>query len=149
NYKSSQAQNKKQGDWSMPPVVEDKLPPGHQAAQRFVEAMDHWDEEAADRSVTALVRNAGAAEIVERFWRYGARDFRDIGHKAIYVANSWRLLQTVGWRHAEPVMRSLAYALLDHEAGNPEKRDAEPDQPGRQNWQRIPTVRRGWEKGKL
>ena len=41
--------------------------------------------------------------------------FRDIGHKAIYVANSWRTLQNIGWQHAEPVLRSLAYALLYHE----------------------------------
>ena len=47
------------------------------------------------------------------FWRYGARDFRDIGHKAIFVANSYRTLVTIGWRHAEPILRSLAYALLD------------------------------------
>ena len=27
---------------------------------------------------------------------YGARDFRDIGHKAIFVANSYRTLVTIG-----------------------------------------------------
>ncbi len=30
--------------------------------------------------------------------RYGCRDFRSIGHKAIYVANAWRTLNTVGWQ---------------------------------------------------
>src|SRR5262249_27386251 len=67
----------------------------------------------------------------ELFWRYGARDFRDIGHKAIYAANSWRTLQTIGWRHAEPVLRSLAFACLEHEGGNPADRDAEADRPWR------------------
>ena len=52
-----------------------------------------------------LARSTGAAEVMELFWRYGARDFRDIGHKAIFVANSYRTLQTIGWRHAEPVLR--------------------------------------------
>ncbi len=47
------------------------------------------------------------------FFRYGCRDFRSIGHKAIYVANSLRTLQCIGWQHAEPVLRSLAYALLE------------------------------------
>ena len=44
--------------------------------------------------------------------RYGARDFRAIGHKAIYVANSCRTLESIGWQHAEPVLRSLAYARM-------------------------------------
>ena len=53
------------------------------------------------------------SEVYELFWRYGCRDFRDIGHKAIYAANSWRTLQAIGWRHGEPVVRSLAYAMLE------------------------------------
>jgi hypothetical protein len=149
NFKSSQAANQKQGNWSMPPVDESKLPPAHQAKERFIEAMDNWDEEGADRAIAALVRNAGATEIIELFWRYGARDFRDIGHKAIYVANSWRTLQTIGWRHAEPVMRSLAYALLEHKGSNPAKRDAEPDVPWRQNQKRVVRICKGWQQGKL
>jgi hypothetical protein len=149
NFKASQARNKVEGDWSMPAVDEAKLPPGHLARQRFIEAMDNWDEEGTDRAVTALVRNAGAGEIVELFWRYGARDFRDIGHKAIYVANSWRTLQTIGWRHAEPVMRSLAYALLEHENGNPASRDAEPDRPWRENVKRAGQIRADWQEGKI
>src|SRR5438552_13694032 len=118
-------------------VEEGKLPSASQAKNRFVEAMDNWDEAGADRAIASLVRNAGATEVIELFWRYGARDFRDIGHKAIYAANSWRTLQTIGWRHAEPVMRSLAYALLEHEGGNPADRDADPDRPGRENVKRA------------
>jgi hypothetical protein len=111
--------------------------------------MDNWDLEAADRAVAALVRTAGAAEVSELFWRYGARDFRDIGHKAIYAANSWRTLQTIGWRHAEPVMRSLTLALLDHEDGNPAQRDAEPDRPWRDNLRRVGQIRPHWQRGKV
>jgi hypothetical protein len=149
NFKASQAANKSQGDWTMPAVDESKLPPGHQARERFIEAMDNWDEEGTDRAATALVRNAGAGEIIELFWRYGARDFRDIGHKAIYVANSWRTLQTIGWRHAEPVMRSLAYALLEHEDGNPAHRDGDPDRPWRENTKRAQKIRADWKEGKV
>src|SRR5262249_20325585 len=82
------------------------------------------------------------------FWRYGARDFRDIGHKAIFVANSWRTLQTIGWRHAEPVARSLAFALLQHEGDNPAKRDAEADRPWRENLKRAAKIHKGWRQGK-
>jgi hypothetical protein len=146
NFKSSQAANEKQGDWRMAPVEEGKLPPAHLAKQRFIEAMDNWDEEGADRAVTALARTASAEEVVELFWRYGARDFRDIGHKAIYVANGWRTLQTIGWRHAEPVLRSLAYALLEHEGDSPARRDAEPDRPFRDNVKRAPALGPLWAR---
>jgi hypothetical protein len=133
NFKKSQADNKAQGDWHMVAVQESKLPPADSARKRFVEAMDNWDVEETDRAIVQLCRTEGAAEVYELFWRYGARDFRDIGHKAIYAANSYRTLQTIGWRHAEPVLRSLAYAMLEHEGGNPAKRDDLRDRPGRDN----------------
>jgi hypothetical protein len=147
NFKGSQARNQQEGNWVMPPVEESKLPSASQAERRFVEAMDNWDEEGADRAVASLVRNAGAAEVFEILWRYGARDFRDIGHKAIYTANSWRTLQTIGWRHAEPVLRSLAYAILEHEGDNPARRDAEPDRPWRENLERAGRIRGDWKQG--
>jgi hypothetical protein len=149
NFKASQAENRtKNNGWMLPPVDAAKLPPAHQAKQRFTEAMDNWDEEGADAAVAGLVRSAGAAEIIELFWRYGARDFRDVGHKAIYVANSWRTMQTVGWRHAEPVMRSLAFALLQHEGDNPARRDGDADRPWRDNVKRAAKIRAGWQTGK-
>src|SRR5437870_781391 len=147
NFKVSQADNAKQGNWSMAPVDEAKLPPDAQSKQRFIEAMDNWDEEGADRAIAALVRRAGADEVIELFWRYGARDFRDIGHKAIYAANSWRTLQAIGWRHAEPVMRSLAYALLEHQGDNPARGDAEADRPWRENLERAGRIRGDWKQG--
>jgi hypothetical protein len=150
NFKESQATNaEKNAGWMLPPVEEAKLPSSTKAKERFVEAMDRWDEEGADRAVAALVRSAGANEVIELFFRYGARDFRDIGHKAIYVANSWRCLQDIGWRHAEPVVRSLAFALLQHDGGNPAERDDEADRPWRENLKRAASVRRDWQTGKV
>jgi hypothetical protein len=150
NFKASQAKNKTDNaGWMMPPVDESRLPPADKAKQRFVEAMDRWDEAGADVAIASLVRNAGAAEVIELFWRYGARDFRDIGHKAIFAANSWRTMQTIGWRHAEPVMRSLAFAMLEHrEKGNPAEQDLEPDRPGRENAKRVQKIRGDWTQGK-
>jgi hypothetical protein len=148
NFKTSQARNQKEGGWVMPPVDEAKLPPSHQAKERFIAAMNDWDEEGADRAIAAFTRCASSAEVIEPFWRLGARDFRDIGHKAIFVANGWRTLQTIGWRHAEPVLRSLAFALLEHEGDNPAKRDGDPDRPGRDNLKRLTKIRSAWQKGK-
>ncbi len=150
NFKESQATNQqKNAGWKMPPVDEAKLPAPGSARQAFVEAMDNWDEAAADRAIAALARVASATEIMELFWRYGCRDFRDIGHKAIYVANGTRTLNTIGWRHAEPVLRSLAYALLEHEGDNPAKRDADADRPFRENLPRLAAIPAGWRSGKL
>jgi hypothetical protein len=149
NYKSSQARNRQEGDWVMPPPAESQVPDAAHARARFIEAMDNWDEEGADRAVTGLVRSVGAEEIIELFWRYGARDFRDIGHKAIYAANSWRTMQTIGWRHAEPVMRSLAFAVLEHSGGNPAQRDDPADRPWRENLRRATRIRGDWQRGRI
>ena len=81
--------------------------------------MDRWDEAAADAAIAALVRSAGPNEIWPLFFHYAGRDYRSIGHKAIDVANTHRVLGVIGWQHAEPAMRSLAYALLMHEDGKP------------------------------
>src|SRR5438034_7611178 len=107
--------------------------------------MDNWDEAAADAAVTGLARTAGAHEVFEILCRYGARDFREIGHKAIYVANGWRTLQAIGWQHAEPVLRSLAYALLDRGGDeNPSKADLAEDRPWRHNQPLITNIRNAW-----
>jgi hypothetical protein len=114
-FKKSQAANAKEGGWVLGPVDEAAVPPAHKAREAFIRAMDNWDEAAADAAVVGLARSAGADEIFEILCHYGVRDFYEIGHKQIYVANSFRTLQTIGWQHAEPVLRSLAYALLDRE----------------------------------
>ncbi len=75
--------------------------------------MEAWDAEAADAAIAALCRSSGAAETMEALWRVAVRDQRNIGHKAIFAAQSWRTLQTIGWEHAEPVLRSLVFGMLD------------------------------------
>ena len=150
HFKGSQAATAKESGWRMGRVDESKVPAPHEARRKFVEAMENWDEGAADAAAAGLARSAGAAEAFELMWRYGARDFRSIGHKAIYVANSWRTLQCVGWHHAEPVLRSLAYALLNHEgsSGNPAKEDLPADRPGRMNAELAKQIRLEWRGGR-
>jgi hypothetical protein len=149
NFKSSQAQTIKESGWRMKPVDEMKLPPYRKAKAAFVTAMESWDEEAADAAVAALARTASAGDLFDVFARLGCRDFRDIGHKAIYVSNAFRALQAIGWHHAEPVLRSLAYALLQHEGDNPAKRDGAPDRPGRKNAELVKQIHREWVDGKV
>ena len=146
-FKYSQDRDVRQGDWTMRGVDESAVPRTSQVRQAFTQAMDNWDEAAAHAAAAGLVRTTSAHELLEIFCRYGARDFRDIGHKAIYVANSWRTLQHIGWQHAEPVVRSLAYALLYHEGENPARRDAPEDRPWRHNQELTAEIRNSWRQG--
>ncbi|MCA9208834.1 MAG: twin-arginine translocation signal domain-containing protein [Planctomycetales bacterium] len=148
-FKSTQLEEERKTGWKLRPVDENRVPSATKARQAFVDAMQRWDVEAADAAVAGLARSAGSHEVVELFYRFGGRDYRSIGHKAIYVANSWRTLQCIGWQHAEPVLRSLAYALLNHEGEpNPADNDLSPDQPWRHNQELAKTIRPDWLEGK-
>ena len=130
----------------MPAVRDAELPTFTQARETFTEAMDQWDPEKADAAIAALARGASENELFELMAHYGSRDFRDIGHKAIFVANAFRTLGCIGWQHAEPVLRSLTYALQCR--GNdphPAKHELRADLPERQNRELIDSVRDDWE----
>lgn len=147
-FKSSQARDVKEGDWTMSPVDESAVPKPHKAEQAFVEAMDRWDVGAADAAAAGLARGVGANRVFDLFAHYGMRDYRSIGHKSIFVANSWRALQCIGWRYAEPVLRSLSYALLNHEGEpNPADSDLKPDRPWRSNIELAKSIRPDWTSG--
>src|SRR6266699_4990696 len=47
-FKSAQAQDVREGDWTMAATDEAKVPAPQKAKQAFVDAMDNWDETAAD-----------------------------------------------------------------------------------------------------
>ena len=91
-----------------------------------------------------------AAPACTKSLSYGARDFREIGHKEIYVANSFRTLETIGWHHAEPVLRSLVYGMLDREGEkqNPAKADLPTDRPYRRSVELAKEIPSGWLDGK-
>jgi len=111
-FKASQADDLRQGDFVLR-ELQGELPSAEVASSEFHAAMEAWDAERADRAIVTLARTRGANEVIELLWRYGARDYRNIGHKAIYVSSAWRTLQTIGWQHAEPVLRSLVLGILD------------------------------------
>ncbi|HEY2883077.1 MAG TPA: hypothetical protein VGJ15_11600 [Pirellulales bacterium] len=148
SFKDAQAQDVREGDWTMQAVDEVKVPAASKAREAFVDSMDSWDETAADFAAAALARSAGTADVFELLFRYGCRDFRDIGHKAIYVANSWRALGCIGAEHAEPVVRSLAYALLCR-GGDPKDQDAPADLPIKRNRELAAKFPSNWKEGKL
>ena len=149
-FKSSQARDVREGNWTMAPVDESAVPSALKARDAFVRAMQNWDEAAVDAAVAGLARSSGSQEVFELFARFAARDFRSIGHKAIFVSNAWRTLQCIGWQHAEPVLRSLAYAMLNHRGeSNPAQSDHEADRPWRENQSRAAKLRDDWLDGKV
>lgn len=149
-FKASQADEAERSKWRMGEVNEARVPSPSKAVQQFVEAMDAWDVEKADAATAGLVRSAGATAVFNLFARYAARDYRSIGHKAIYLANAWRTLQVIGWRHAEPILRSLAFALLNHNGQpNPAKSDLAADRPWRENAEKRKRIPAGWRDGNL
>jgi hypothetical protein len=114
DFKGAQERDARQpaGDYTMQPL-RGALPAPERAAAEFSAAMEAWDSERAERAAVALARHHSASEVFELLWSYGARDYRNIGHKAIFVANTHRTLNAIGWQHAEPVLRSLVLGLLD------------------------------------
>lgn len=149
-FKSSQTRDVQEGDWTLAPVDESAVPPSHKAKAAFLSAMDNWDEAAADAAIVGLARTAGANEIYELLAPYGSRDFREIGHKAIYLANSFRTLEVIGWHHAEPVLRSLVYAMQDRlRDGNPANSDLPADRPYKRNVEAVKEIKDAWLDGKV
>lgn len=148
-FKASQARDIQENNWTMAPVDEAAVPSGDKAHAMLVEALDNWDEDKADAAIAGLARTRGANETFEILFRYGPRDFRSIGHKAIYVANAYRTLNCIGWQHSEPILRSLVYAMLMHDGQNPGNSDQSADRPGRRNVELVKEFRPDWTSGKL
>ena len=126
----------------MGPANEPLVPSPSEARSLFHTAMEDWDLEAADAAVTGLSRSAGAGELMESLWQYGARNYRHIGHHIIFTAQSFRVLQTVGFQHAEPVLRSLVYGILSGRKGEASSH------PFEENRELTKTVRKEWARGK-
>ncbi len=147
-FKDAQARDASEGDWTMRAVDESAVPPKEKAREAFCRAMEAWDEPAADAAAAGLARTAPLEDVFELFYGYGARDFRSIGHKAIFAANSRRMLSVMDRRHFEPVLRSLAYAQLMHEGENPARRDAAADRSWRRNQGLARRLRADWREGR-
>lgn len=150
NFKASQASDVKEGNWTMATVDESRLPAPEKSLAALSQALESWDVEAADAAAAAAARTASKSQLLDVLARYAARDFRSIGHKAIYVAAAFRALDVIGWEHSEPIIRSLTYAILNHEGdNNPAQGDYAADKAGRENWTLTPKWEAPWQVGTL
>lgn len=112
NLKGAMEQDVKEGNFVLS-EFDGEIPAPAKAIAEFHAGMESWDQAKAEGALISLIRSCGANEVIELLWLYGARDYRNIGHKAIVVSNAWQTLQAIGWEHAEPVLRSSLSSLLD------------------------------------
>ncbi len=151
-FKVAQAQNAAETGWTLGPPTRPASPTADGVLASFVDAVERWDAEAADAAVSALLQSLPLAAVFEPLFRYAARDFRHLGHKAITAANCHRLLRVLGPGPAEPMLRSLVYALQNHGEGpNPARADLPPDRPWRRNLALSAGLPAGWlhQQGRL
>jgi hypothetical protein len=125
------------------------LPSAERAADELHAAMRQWEPDRAERAIVAMLRSQGTSAVLEPLWHYAGRDWGFIGHMAILVASSSRLLETIGWQHAEHVLRYVVAALAGWGKEHAETPDVQP------YWGNLPRVERtigrlpaDWAEGK-
>lgn len=80
-----------------------------QARTAFKEAMESDDKERAEHAAIALSRLQGPRRTMQQLWKYSGQNLAGtLGHFPIGVANATRMLDFIGWHHAEPALRYLA-----------------------------------------
>ena len=148
-FKRAQEAERRQSGWTMGPQPDPVAGTVEAAQKSLIDALDRWDLEAVDRAVLDFARRATPEQLSEVLFRYGTRDLRAIGHKAIAVQNVHRLLPIVGPEYAPPVLRSLAAALQNH--GN-DPNPATSDLPSDRTWREFQTmlgeIPKTWKKGR-
>jgi hypothetical protein len=151
-FKDTQAQEQAGSGWHMPaPPLPTKNENSETVRRSLITALDKWDHEAADAAIVRYARAAQLDEIFTLLFVYGARDLRDIGHKAITVSNAHNLLTLLGsgaGLEAEPILRSTVAALLNSEGEpDPATHDLASDRPWRLNRERLRQIPRTWKQG--
>ena len=111
DFKKAQATDiRRSGDWHLPPRNRSFGEMADSGAE-FKNAMDAWDEERSDEAAAQMFQSMDLDTAFELIWPYAGRDQASIGHKTIFASHCYRTLQQIGWRHAEPVLRSLVRGL--------------------------------------
>ena len=124
-FKRAQEAERRQSGWTMGPQPAPAAGTVEAARKSLVDALDRWDLEAVDPAVLDFARLATPEQLSELLFRYGTRDLRAIGHKAIAVQNVHRLLPLVGPRILA-TRASLARGSAPESRQRPESRHQRP-----------------------
>ena len=148
-FKRAQEQERRASGWTMGPQPEPVAGTAEAARRRLIDALDRWDLEAVDPAIVDFARLATPGQLSELLFRYGTRDLREIGHKAIAVQNVHRLLPMIGPEYAPPVLRSLAAALQNHGRDpHPATRDLPSDRTWREFQAMLGAIPKTWKEGR-
>lgn len=148
NFKRSQAQEQRDSGWHIPSIMHQSPVNSARARATLVKALDDWDREAADAAVVSFANVASADEVFDLMFRYSARDFRAIGHKAIAACNAHRMLQLMGWANIQSLLRSLVAALQNYDdQANPAVSPGKADRAWLRNRDRVENLADDWEAG--
>lgn len=129
---------RKDGD-RYPPVKVRSLP-REKAKQELHDAMDRFATENAESAMIALARSSSPKTAMNELWRYAGRDDGFIGHRAIALVNSWRVLEAIGWQHAEPMFQFVVRELNADE--NQHQQHAINWERAHKRFSQVPT---GWD----
>ena len=148
NFKRSQAVELRDSGWHIPSVIDQPPVSSARAREMLVRALDDWDREAADAAVVSFANVASADEVFDLMFRYAARDFRAIGHKAIAACNAHRMLELMGWANIQSLLRSLVAALQNHDdQANPAISPGKADRAWLRNRDRVGKLPDDWVAG--
>jgi hypothetical protein len=148
-FKDAQAQERTSSGWHMSAAAAAAETDPESARHLLTAALDKWDHEAADAAIAGYAQSNRPSDVFSLLFCYGARDLRDIGHKAITVSNAHSLMTVCGpGVAAEPILRSTVAALLNS-VGEPDpaSHDLAPDRAWRRNRERLHQIPPSWKQG--
>ncbi len=148
-FKQTQAAEQRQTGWRMPARPAATTADPERARRSLIQALDAWDRDAADAAIVSYAPLAGPEALFELLFRYGARDLRAIGHKAITVQNAHRLIGLLRPDQAGPLLRSTVAALQNPgDDPSPAKSHLPADRPWAANRERLAGIPAAWRRGR-
>lgn len=124
------------------------LPDKNQAMSFFHNAMENWDQEAAQIGGMAIYRHFDFETVVEAFIPYAIRDLRQIGHKTIALANMIRILKGAPKIYGYSTMQNISASLLVHKGDNPKNTpDSKWDRAWYETEKRAQQMQHHWKLG--
>ena len=151
NFKSSQARNRAESDdWVMPPIRRRASARAAQAGDRFREAMDNWDEEAADRAIAGWAAHGRGQRDLRSFLALRGPRFPrhrpqgDLRRQLLSHAANHRLAS----RRAGAAFAGLRPARARRDQPGPARRRRR-IVPGARTCKRVGRIRADWQRGRV
>jgi len=148
-FKETQAQERNTDGWRMPTRAAAPVGSAQAARQAVIVALDNWDRDAADAAIVNYTQVARPEEISRCYFRMARATFERSVTKPLPSAMPTCLIELLGSAQAGPILRSIVAALQNSDRDpNPASHDLPPDQPWRQNLQRLREIPRNWKHGR-